>query len=253
MAQSKSFRTVIPVSIHGWLRNNAQRLKGIHKVPCSFVRSYVKSQGHKDHKIEGFDRIERFRTVTPIWIHQCLPNDAHSLKWYKMPSIKFQDHTRQNRQCLPELSGSGLQLQLNSQMDGYKIMHRAWRRMRSVLLFFRIIHQISRSDVPKNYPFSSYLSVSGWYLYFEFTGGYQMTHVAFMDMEEVFRRFEVICQISMSHGAKNDDFLDLDPIWAILLGRSQLSNSPDLPCSLLTIKQTFCPRPYISFNQYIVW
>ena len=162
-------------------------------------------------------------------------------------------HETKNRQCLPELSGSGLQLQLNSQMDGYKIMHRAWSRMRSVLLFFRIIHQISRSDVAKNYPFSSYLSVSGWYLYFEFTGGYQMTHVAFMDMEEVFRCFEVFCQISMSHGPKNDDFPDLDPIWAILLGRSQLSNSPDLPCSLLTIKHTFCPRPYISFNQYRVW
>ena len=39
--------------------------------------------------------------------------------------------------------------------------------------------------------------------------------------------FEVIHQISRSHGRKIDD---LNPIWVRLLGRSQLSNPSDLPC-----------------------
>ena len=41
--------------------------------------------------------------------------------------------------------------------------------------------------------------------------------------------FEVIHQISRSHGLKIDD---LDQIWARLLGQSQLSNPLDLPCLL---------------------
>ena len=46
----------------------------------------------------------------------------------------------------------------------------------------------------------------------------------------------VIHQISRSHGRKIDD---LNPIWVRLLGRSQLSNPSDLPCSFWTHTQSF--------------
>ena len=52
---------------------------------------------------------------------------------------------------------------------------------------------------------------------------------------------------------KIDDFLDLDPIWARLLGRWQLSYLSDLHCLLLMIQHTFFLRPCRSLNQYIVW
>ena len=52
---------------------------------------------------------------------------------------------------------------------------------------------------------------------------------------------------------KIDDFLDLDPIWARLLGRWQLSYLSDLHCLLLMIQYTFFLRPCRSLNQYIVW
>ena len=47
-------------------------------LPCS--RSSVKFQGHTALKTSNFTQIGRFRTVTPVWIHQWLRNDAQSLK-----------------------------------------------------------------------------------------------------------------------------------------------------------------------------
>ena len=52
----------------------------IEEVPYCFSRSSVKFQGHMEQKNIDFDQIGRFRTVTPVWIHQWLRNDAQSLK-----------------------------------------------------------------------------------------------------------------------------------------------------------------------------
>ena len=40
-------------------------------------------------KIADFDQIERFRTVTPIWIHRWIWNDAQSLVKYRGGSLLF--------------------------------------------------------------------------------------------------------------------------------------------------------------------
>ena len=55
-------------------------LSSMEGVPYCFSRSSVKLQGHTALKIVEFDPIGRFRTVTPIWIHQWVRNDAQSLK-----------------------------------------------------------------------------------------------------------------------------------------------------------------------------
>ena len=85
---------------------------------CSvcFPRSSIKFQGHvrETKKSLILTWIERFRTVTPVWIDRWLWNDAQSLKWYK----------------------------------------------RGTLLFFKVIHQISRSHRAKN-RFWPKLGVSG--------------------------------------------------------------------------------------------
>ena len=52
----------------------------IEEVPYCFSRSSVKLQGHTALKSSNLTQIGRFRTVTPIWIHQWVLNDAQSLK-----------------------------------------------------------------------------------------------------------------------------------------------------------------------------
>ena len=52
----------------------------IEEVPYCFWRSSVKFQGHTALKIVDLTQIGRFRTVTQVWIHQWLRNDAQSLK-----------------------------------------------------------------------------------------------------------------------------------------------------------------------------
>ena len=51
----------------------------LEEEPYCFSRSSVKFQGHKGQKLPILTRIERFRTVTPVWIHPWLWNDAQSL------------------------------------------------------------------------------------------------------------------------------------------------------------------------------
>ena len=87
----------------------------IVEVSYCFSRSYVKLKGHTALKIVEFDPIGRFRTVTPVWMHQWLWNVAHSLK----------------------------------------------QQRRYALLFFKVIHQISRSHGTKHHQFWPKLGVSG--------------------------------------------------------------------------------------------
>ena len=106
--QSK-FRTVTPVWIHIWCWNDAHSFmllrrgallffkvicqisrshgskkhkawSSIKEVPYCFWRSSVKFQGHTALKTSNLTQIGRFRTVTPVWIHQWLWNDTPSLK-----------------------------------------------------------------------------------------------------------------------------------------------------------------------------
>ena len=91
----------------------------MHKAWCSieevhycFPRSSIKFQGHKGKKSPISTRIERFRSVNSVWIHQWIWSDTQSLMQYR----------------------------------------------RGALLFFEVIHQISRSHGLKNRWFGSNLS-----------------------------------------------------------------------------------------------
>ena len=74
------FRTVTPVWIHIWWWNDTYSLMLLRRGALLFSRSSVKFQGHTALKSQNLTQIGRFRTVTPVWIHQCLRNDAQSLK-----------------------------------------------------------------------------------------------------------------------------------------------------------------------------
>ena len=119
----------------------------------------------------------RFRTVTPAWIHRWLWNVAQSLKQQRRDALLFS-------KVIHQISRS----------HGTK-HHRFWWAFpdyRSVAAFkslrfalFKVIRQISRSHGSKNCRIWPRLGVSGLYLQFEFTNGYEMLHKAWSSIEEV--------------------------------------------------------------------
>ena len=81
-------------------------------------------------------KIKRFRTVTPVWIHQWLRNDAKSFKWHRrgalLSSVKFQGYiAKKNRRIWPIWGVSGLYLQFEF-TNGYEMMHKAWSSIEGV-------------------------------------------------------------------------------------------------------------------------
>ena len=116
------------------------------------------------------------------------------------------------------------------------------------LLFLEVICKISRSHMPKNWRFVSDLSISEWQLQFDFTDGYEMTHVASRGMEEFPYCFSRSSAKFRCHtGWKNND---LDWIWTRLQGRSQLSNPSDLPCFYIWSFSCWLTRPLIFWSWY---
>ena len=126
------------------------------------------SPGSKVKVTEVITQLNRFQTVTPVWIIWWL-NDSKSLMLLR----------------------------------------------RGAPLFFKVIHQISRSHETKK-------------IADLFTDGFEMMHKAWCSIEEVlYWFFRSSIKFQGHTGWKIDD---LNPIWVRILGPSQLSNPSDLPC-----------------------
>ena len=157
-------------------------------------------------------RIQRFRTVTFVWIHLWLWNYALSLKQHRRCALLFfkvirqmsRSHRAINHRFWPELCVSGQTMNLvwihrwlwndAQSLKQYK---------RGVLLFFKVIRQILRSHGTQNHRFWPELSFSGLELQFEFTDGFEIMQKAKCSPEEVpILFFEVIHQILRLHGTK---------------------------------------------------
>ena len=118
-------------------------------------------------------RSGRFWTITSVWMHIWLRNDAQSLKWTRRSVLLFfkvihqikslhgptilrrpiifsghpsRLHGPTNQLISPKLNGWG---SLNSQWLRNDAQSLKWHR-RGALLFFEVIHQISRSHGPKS-------------------------------------------------------------------------------------------------------
>ena len=79
--QLSRFRTLTPVWIHIWQWNHAHSWKKHRRGALLFfkvIRQISRSHGSKNRR--NWTQIGRFRTVTPVWIHKWLQNDAQSLK-----------------------------------------------------------------------------------------------------------------------------------------------------------------------------
>ena len=103
--------------------NSPMATKWCTKLEVAQKRCPIVFQGHssnfkvtRDKKSPILTRIERFRTVTLVWIHWWLWNDAQSLKQHRRGALLFfkviaqisRSHGTINLRFWPELSVSGL-------------------------------------------------------------------------------------------------------------------------------------------------
>ena len=119
--------------------NSPMAMKWCTKLEAALKRCPIVFQGYPsnfkvtwDKTLQILTRIEGFRTVTPVWIHQWLWNDAQSLKQHRRGALLFfkvicqisRSHRTRNFWFWPELSISGLLLQLEF-TNGFEMMHKA--------------------------------------------------------------------------------------------------------------------------------
>ena len=115
--QLNRFRTLTPVWIHIWQWNHAHSWRQHRRgalLFCKVIRQISRSHGSK--KLSNLTQIGRFRTVTPVWIHKWLWNDAQSLKKCRRGVLLFftvirqisRSHGSKNRRSWPRLGVSGL-------------------------------------------------------------------------------------------------------------------------------------------------
>ena len=169
MTPISRLRTVTPVWIHQWLLNDAKSLMLHRRGALCFSMSSVKFQGHTGQKSSIWTQIGRFRTLTPVWIHQWLWNDAESLKQHSRGALLFFKVIRQ----ISRWHGTK-----NADFDpnrAFRTVTPVWihqwpwndaeslkQHKRGALLFFKVICQISRSHGTKKHNrFWAELSVSG--------------------------------------------------------------------------------------------
>ena len=80
ITQLNRSRTVAPVWIHIWWWNDAYSLIMIRRGALLFFQGHPSNLKVTRLKTSILTQIVRFRTVTPVWIHQWLWNSAQSLK-----------------------------------------------------------------------------------------------------------------------------------------------------------------------------
>ena len=103
--------------------NSPMATKWSTKLEAAYKRCPIVFQGHPSNckvtrlkKLSVLTQIRRFRTVTPVWIHQWLRNDAQSLKQHRRGTLLFFKVIRQiarsrvskNHWFWPKLGVSGL-------------------------------------------------------------------------------------------------------------------------------------------------
>ena len=114
-----------------------------HRIIMKFSEVITKDQGKVHAKGQGqrskvkvtevTTQLNRFRTVTPVWIHIWWWNDTYSLMLLRRGALLFfkvirkisRSHGSKNRRIWPKLDLSGLLLKFEF-TNGYEMMHKAW-------------------------------------------------------------------------------------------------------------------------------
>ena len=137
--------TVCPSVTHFLLcshRRIIMKLSGVITNDQSKVHAKVQYQRSKVKVTEVTTQLNRFRTVTPVWIHIWWWNDTYSsmllrgaLLFFKFIRQISRSHDAENRRIWPRLGVSGLQLQFEFS-NGYEMLHKAWSSIEEVQCCF---------------------------------------------------------------------------------------------------------------------
>ena len=108
------------------------KFSGVISNDQSKVHAKGQDQRSKVKVTEVTTQLNRFRTVTPVWIHIWWWNDAYSLMLLRRGALLFfkvirqisRSHGSKKRRIWPKLGVSGLSLQFEF-TNGYEIMHKA--------------------------------------------------------------------------------------------------------------------------------
>ena len=107
---------------------------GIKRCPIVFSKSSIKFQGHTGkQQLPNLTRIQCFWTVTPVWIHRLLRNDAQSLKCHRRGGLKF---FKIMRQIVTPTEFFKMITTLHRIHKWLAIMHTAWGSIEDILYCF---------------------------------------------------------------------------------------------------------------------
>ena len=126
-------------------------------------------------------------------------------------SVKFQGHTAKKSSILTQIGCFRTVTLVQWWLWNYAQNLKQHRR--GVLLFFKVICQISRSQGQKTHQFWPELGVSGLQLQFEFTDGFEMMHKAPRGIEEVRYCSSMFSMKSQGHWGQT--IADFDPNWGV--------------------------------------
>ena len=115
------------------------KFSGVITNDKSDVHAKGQGQRSKVKVTEVNTKLNRFRTVTLVWIHIWWWNDAYSLMSLRRGALLFlkvicqisRSHSSKKRQIWPRLGISGLLLQFEF-TNGYEMMHKAWSSIEEV-------------------------------------------------------------------------------------------------------------------------
>ena len=130
------FMSVCPSVTPFWLcfhHRHIMKFSGIITKDQGKVHAKDQGQRSKVKVTEVTTQLNRFRTVTPVWIHIWWWNDTYSLMLHRRGALLFFKVIRQvsrsygakNRRIWPRLGVSRLVLQFEI-TNGYEMLHKAW-------------------------------------------------------------------------------------------------------------------------------
>ena len=115
------------------------KFSGVITMDQGKVHAKGQVQRSKVKVTEVTTQLDRFRTVTPVWIHIWCWNFTYSLMLLRGGALLFfkvirqisRSHGAKNRRIWPRLGVSGLQLKFEF-TNGYEMLHKAWSSIEEV-------------------------------------------------------------------------------------------------------------------------
>ena len=210
----RRFRTVTPVWIHIWWWNDAYSLIMFRRGALLFLAATKQLYKWYFPSV----RLSVCLSVTPFWI--C----SHHRIIMKFSGVITNDQSKVHAKGQGQRSKVKV-TEVTTQLNRFRTVAPVWIHIwwwndayslmllrRGALLFFKVIHQISRSHGSKNRRILPRLGVSRLWLQFEFTNGYEMMHKAWISLEELPYCFSRSFVKFQGHTALK--IVKFDPNWA---------------------------------------